>query len=641
MRGFVERIFPERIVGYAYDETEPGKAVRVSAKVDGRVIGSVMADFHRDDLARQGHADGRCGFLLDIAPLTNLLAVLGKDGLTVEAESEGGGEPSEVKQYDIVLPQPVLRSSRLFFGDTDVSGFLNELRLLAQRTTRADNNARYCLHLLNYARTYFRPEERGPEYYALGVELAEAARAPHTARFYRAQLEGIRADPAQPPLQDSFGVVATYATVRDLVPADDGRPITLEMAQLIDGGRDASCLGLCDLFPLSDRPVADGICPLAFRVNGFGGPGWFVTRDIAPVRVFESAYFVDFEQVRRAVDQRRVIIIDMSAEGPPAIEDWCSIMNASLSDLGIPAAQTLFISQNLAFGPSAKANNVRANITTGNYNLDKALKHAASRWGGEDRLVGHIADMTRARRERPNVRKYVCLNFTPRWARWATVLSLSCHGRLADGYVSFPGVSNEKHSPTRPEAYSIPPIRNRQALLDHLPEFLKLCPLVLDRSNEPAEVLEHVYPTQLLADSLIHIVTETEMGDERIRRVTEKVFKPIVGLQPFLVVGNPGSLDLLRKLGFRTFGGLFDESYDRITNVVQRFDALEAEILRTLALDVDTLRDAVDHVQEAVVHNFVHMVRIAPTIFSKGVTNRLRGLITRMHTQMERTLVPA
>ena len=97
-----------------------------------------MADHHRDDLARQGHGDGSCGFLLDIQPLENLLAALGKGGLTVEAESQGSGERSELRHYDIVLPQPVLWSSRLFFGSTDVGGFLDSLRLLAERTTRAE-----------------------------------------------------------------------------------------------------------------------------------------------------------------------------------------------------------------------------------------------------------------------------------------------------------------------------------------------------------------------------------------------------------------------------------------------------------------------------------------------------------------------
>jgi hypothetical protein len=636
MRGYLERIQPERLIGYAYDEQAPGQPVRVTARLDGRVIGTAIADHHREDLVRQGHVRGHCGFLLDIPKLENALAALGQGGLAVEAESEGAR--AELPHSDIVLTQSVLRSGRLFFGGADLRGFLEQLRALAARAGRAENNARYCLHLLNYARAYFPPEERGADFCALGLELAEAAGAPHTARFYRAQLEGRREEAAPAPFEDSFATAATYATLRDLIAPDDGVPVILEMAQLIDGGRDPSYLGLVELFPLADGPAADGICPLAFRVNGFGGPGWSVTRDAQPARVFEQAYFVDFEQVRRAVDQGRTIIVDMSAEGPPALEEWCGVLNAALADLGIPAAQAMFVSQNLAFGPSARAHKVRANIATGNFNLHKALVHAAATWGADDRLAGHISELMRGRRARANVRKYVCLNFTPRWARWATVLSLSCHGHLGDGYVSFPGISNEKHNPGRPEAYSIPPVRSRQAMLDHMPDFLKLCPLVLDRSNEPAEVLEQVYPTKLFADSLIHIVTETEMGDERIRRVTEKVFKPIVGLQPFLVVGNPGSLDLLRRMGFRTFGGLFDESYDRISNVVQRFDTLEAEMLRCLALDVATLRDAVEFVQDAVVHNFVHMVRVAPTIFGQGVTNRLRALLVRMAAQAERAL---
>ena len=124
-------------------------------------------------------------------------------------------------------------------------------------------------------------------------------------------------------------------------------------------------------------------------------------------------------------------------------------------------------------------------------------------------------------------------------------------------------------------------------------------------------------------------------GTDRIRRVTEKVFKPIVGLQPFLIVGNPGSLGLLRGLGFRTFGALFDERYDRITDPVQRFEAVEAEVLRCLALDLETLRDAVDAMQDAVVHNFLHLVRVAPTVFSKGVANRLHSTIARMQKEGE------
>jgi len=44
--------------------------------------------------------------------------------------------------------------------------------------------------------------------------------------------------------------------------------------------------------------------------------------------------------------------------------------------------------------------------------------------------------------------------------------------------------------------------------------------------------------------------------------VTEKTFKSIVNLQPFLIVGAPGSLQALRDLGYKTFDCVIDESYD-------------------------------------------------------------------------------
>ena len=640
MRGFVEHIYPDRIVGWAYDEDNLAIAVHVIAKANGRAIGTAMADHYRSDLAKW-HPESRCGFVLEIEPLENMLAVLGKGALAVEAQSPGSAERFELQQRDAILPQQVLRSSRLFFGDTEGGEFLELIRLLARRTKRAANNTGYCLHLLNYARAYFPPNARDREFLALGVELAEAARAPHTARYYRAELEGNQDVLVSAAEQVPFETVPTYATLSDLIPVRDDQQVALETALFIDGARDHPYVDLCELFPSTEQPSAMQICPLIIRVNSFDDTGWFVTKGQARHRVLEQVYFVDFEQIRRAVVRPRIIIIDMSAEGPEAIPSWCAIMNEALIDLRIPTAQTLFVSQNLAFGVRAPANTLRVHVGTANYNLHKALAHAASRWGAEDRLVGHIQEVLGARRDRPKIRKYVCLNFTPRWPRWATVLSLSFHGLLPEGYVSFPGGAIYKHNPSIAEAYLMPAIRHRQFYLNHLPEFLKLCPLVLDRTNEPAEVLEHLYPTHIFADSLIHIVTETEMGDDRVRRVTEKVFKPMVGLQPFLVFGNPGSLDILRKLGFKTFGGLFDESYDRIAHPAQRFDAVEAEMLRCLALDVNSLRDAVNSFQDVVVHNFVHLVRIAPTIFSKGVRSRLHSRIVQMHADLNGILASA
>jgi hypothetical protein len=59
----------------------------------------------------------------------------------------------------------------------------------------------------------------------------------------------------------------------------------------------------------------------------------------------------------------------------------------------------------------------------------------------------------------------------------------------------------------------------------------------------------------------IHIVPETIFNTEKVH-LTEKIFKPIVMYQSFILFGGPRSLEYLRSYGFKTFGHIWDESYD-------------------------------------------------------------------------------
>lgn len=52
---------------------------------------------------------------------------------------------------------------------------------------------------------------------------------------------------------------------------------------------------------------------------------------------------------------------------------------------------------------------------------------------------------------------------------------------------------------------------------------------------------------------------------------TEKTAKPIIAKRPFVVFGSPGHLKALRKLGFKTFSSVIDESYDDEKNREKRF----------------------------------------------------------------------
>jgi hypothetical protein len=60
----------------------------------------------------------------------------------------------------------------------------------------------------------------------------------------------------------------------------------------------------------------------------------------------------------------------------------------------------------------------------------------------------------------------------------------------------------------------------------------------------------------------VNVVTETITYDKFF---SEKIWKPIVGKRPFLLLGPPGSLLRLRRMGFKTFGDYWDESYNDVT----------------------------------------------------------------------------
>jgi len=70
-----------------------------------------------------------------------------------------------------------------------------------------------------------------------------------------------------------------------------------------------------------------------------------------------------------------------------------------------------------------------------------------------------------------------------------------------------------------------------------------------------------------------NFVVETHFDDDTVF-LTEKTFKPILNLQPFVIIGNPGSLQLLKDLGYKTFETVIKEDYDKIINHKDRMSQL-------------------------------------------------------------------
>jgi hypothetical protein len=102
--------------------------------------------------------------------------------------------------------------------------------------------------------------------------------------------------------------------------------------------------------------------------------------------------------------------------------------------------------------------------------------------------------------------------------------------------------------------------------------------------------------------SSIHLVAETLFDKNKIH-LTEKIFKPIVMMQPFIVFAGMGALEYLRKYGFQTFGDIWDESYDLISNHEQRYQKILDLILSLSKLDEKVLDQKIEQARSIVLHN--------------------------------------
>jgi len=105
-------------------------------------------------------------------------------------------------------------------------------------------------------------------------------------------------------------------------------------------------------------------------------------------------------------------------------------------------------------------------------------------------------------------------------------------------------------------------------------------------------------------ESLLYLVTET-VATGRRHHLTEKTFKPIAMGMPFVIVGTQGSLKYLRSYGFKTFDGIFDESYDDADDK-ERIEKI-AKLLQSLnSLTVTDKQKLFEKAWPVIEHNWNH-----------------------------------
>jgi hypothetical protein len=135
--------------------------------------------------------------------------------------------------------------------------------------------------------------------------------------------------------------------------------------------------------------------------------------------------------------------------------------------------------------------------------------------------------------------------------------------------------------------------------------FNKHIPIELDTHNVSDKSnfnVTNTFKKELFLNSCINLVTESSF-DQNELFISEKVFKPIINYQPFIVLSSYGYLKKLRSYGFKTFGDYWDESYDDIENPDDRFKKLLQLVRELNSKTIEELNELYKNVKHICIYN--------------------------------------
>jgi len=115
---------------------------------------------------------------------------------------------------------------------------------------------------------------------------------------------------------------------------------------------------------------------------------------------------------------------------------------------------------------------------------------------------------------------------------------------------------------------------------------------------------EHTFfmiPWKIYANTWYSILTETNNGNRNGVSLTEKIGKAFFAKRIFILFGAAGSLTLLKKLGFRTFDSVIDETYDTVQDHMLRWEMAFDQVKKLAKLDPRKIYDQTEEIRE---HNF-------------------------------------
>ena len=130
----------------------------------------------------------------------------------------------------------------------------------------------------------------------------------------------------------------------------------------------------------------------------------------------------------------------------------------------------------------------------------------------------------------------------------------------------------------------------------------------------------------LYSNTYFHLTVETRFDKGETPFISEKTWRPVVNLQPFIMIGNVGTLKYLKELGFKTFSPFIDESYDLEIDPITRFSMIENEIKKLNDMPIEELHKWYYSITDILLYNQKHLATFANLNSYEFVFNEIKRI---------------
>lgn len=303
---------------------------------------------------------------------------------------------------------------------------------------------------------------------------------------------------------------------------------------------------------------------------------------------------INKKQLKDVQDGKAMVLFDQSLEGYQTLWLWEHFHN-ECKHFNINPSAVIYITGNMTASDQytqwANNNNVQQRLNIIPYaHFEEDVAQMS-----QDLHIEITVDQQIEYKKKNQIKDYVCQQKRLRNHRIWFYLKLFENDLIKNGLVS------------------MNPFEFRSAHLDGqyynksiVEESNKILPLKIygqgNTDHDDNYYIRRIVP-QVYLDSWVTLVSDASFSDlDHTLFLSEKVFKPIACMHPFIIVGNRGSLKELRKMGYKTFEGFIDESYDDLPTF-ERHDAIINSIKKIIAIEdklswYESMRNILEHNRE-------------------------------------------